>query len=625
MHVRIAWEIYHHQQKTPGSDGKTAPLPTVSTAPPTSAPSFLKPTHPPPPPDPMRPLNSLFSLPPRPHELSLSSSLLSAAVGQTPTPRPPSLDPLSLHHTSSAGLFGSASPYSRPPLGFPSYSPLSGLSHPSPTPGLLPGLSPAARDPLLPGLGFSDPWLRPSPSALRPPSLYPPLVTPTSHSLASSSGWGGLKAEAERDRTSEEDKRRYEEKRHESKSQERPRHEERDRDRHRDSNHKQDSHRNGEYDHRRSWDQQHNKGHKREHSKSPVGHPHKHSKTDSSYHGDKDVKVKEERKEEKRDHKVIEHKPSMSSSSSLSSLSSPLTAANPPPLGGMVSPLERARLMGMFGLPSTHTSMGPPLGPMDHMDPLKSMWGLFPHADPFKSLHEFPARPDLLEREHLFQRYNILNSSGGGAPLTDKLAKENALDRDKDKHLLPPSLRPPIPPPPPVDPLAHAALGAPPPFPTGLHAPPLPPLGRDPLLRPPHSLPLPPAPPSSLFAPNPYLNSLHSLSNSLSASPSVITARSRPTMSTSTTSSAANHSSTSSSKSSPSPPPSGHKSASNSTLAANSLPGSSNHSTASNSPTGSAKISVNTLVENSIESVKELSRSPPQAVTNGQKVVDEPR
>ena len=83
-------------------------------------------------------------------------------------------------------------------------------------------------------------------------------------------------------------------------------------------------------------------------------------------------------------------------------------------------------------------------------DPLKSYWGFFPpaahHGDPFKSLHNFPSRPDLLEREHLFQRYSFLDSSGGGAPLTEKVLLDKEV-RDKEhsleKHkLIHPSLRP---------------------------------------------------------------------------------------------------------------------------------------------------------------------------------------
>lgn len=49
-------------------------------------------------------------------------------------------------------------------------------------------------------------------------------------------------------------------------------------------------------------------------------------------------------------------------------------------------------------------------------------------GNPFKNLHDF-TRNGFLEREHLLNRYNILNSAGGGAPLTEKLAKDSAEKR----------------------------------------------------------------------------------------------------------------------------------------------------------------------------------------------------
>ena len=49
-------------------------------------------------------------------------------------------------------------------------------------------------------------------------------------------------------------------------------------------------------------------------------------------------------------------------------------------------------------------------------------------SNPFKNLHDF-TRNGFLERENLLNRYNILNSTGGGAPLTEKLAKDSAEKR----------------------------------------------------------------------------------------------------------------------------------------------------------------------------------------------------
>lgn len=165
-----------------------------------------------------RPLNSLFSLPPRPHELSFSSSLLSAAAGHT-APRPPPLDPnqLNAHHAPHPyGPLAGHPFHTRPsfPGHFAGYNhPLNGMHLPPGAGGpqhslyggggpLGPGRDPLSPAHLLQGLNAMDPWLRNAAMGRAgPPGLYPPLTPPvsTSSALNNAAGWGGLKAEAERE------------------------------------------------------------------------------------------------------------------------------------------------------------------------------------------------------------------------------------------------------------------------------------------------------------------------------------------------------------------------------------------------------------------------------------------
>lgn len=351
MHVRIAWEIYHHQQKQPSppssnglvqqgksSNVSSTPL-TNSTSTSTSALSQQKCNNQigsgggsgsrPLQSDILRPLNNLFSM-------SFSSSLLSAAAGHTP-PRPP-IDTiqLSAHHAAQSyrPLVGHH-PHARPAYpNFHGFNPLTGMPMTMPhtlsePPAAFYGQGAGSRELMaghrgppgwhFPSLSGLDPWMRGTGGVRSSPSLTYPSLTPPASSNANinATGWGGLKAEAERDRylghlESESDKQRKEEaKRLKMKS--------------------SVDNRNGDHPHL--------------HPHPPVGHP--------------------------------------------------------------------------FG----------PGGPGDPSNALKAFWGFLPPPgqhphDPFKSMHDFASRPDL-EREHLFNRYNILNSSGGGAPLTEKLAKES--------------------------------------------------------------------------------------------------------------------------------------------------------------------------------------------------------
>ena len=84
---------------------------------------------------------------------------------------------------------------------------------------------------------------------------------------------------------------------------------------------------------------------------------------------------------------------------------------------GLNNHLEKARLMGLFGLQGTPPPMSPHFNPNNASDPLRSYWNpLMASVDPFKNLHDYTVRPDFLDRDHIFQRYSLLNSSAA-APL----------------------------------------------------------------------------------------------------------------------------------------------------------------------------------------------------------------
>lgn len=566
MHVRIAWEIYHSQQKQTGdgSSGSSSHKGSSSQINLNGSSSSKNNSGS----DMLKPLNQLFPLPPRPHETmsSFSSALLSAAgvhSARTPFDTQPPIP------TATPGQFGSAAAhlghFARPSFagygGFPSLGlGLSGATPGSSNPSLF-GPTPApavSRDSLsltacLPGLSAAvpDPWARNAPPSHRAtPALFPPL-TPTSSSSSTSSSWGGLKAEAERnDRHSADayNKRKsndldvkrsdHNNSKHNSEGKSNKSDEKSSSERHKEhhtshkhtssssSSHVNSHLRNGDvHSESKNKDTNNKISNKREASRSPVNHqPSKLSKYDNNSAFDNKInslgeRVKEEQKEENgliNPRNERHDKPSgdnvneslNKSSNPLSSSSanlyhSPSTASTLAAMS-LNTPLERARLMGLFGLHGTGVppSVPPPhpLATPNPNDQLRSFWGpLFSpssqHPDPFKSLHEFQIRPDFLERDNVFQRYSLLNSSGGGASLMEKIAKENAEKELRElnnsfneKHnsklrISEPTttftgLPPPPPPPPPPLPPSTTSLSA----------------------------------SSSLFPANPYLNSLHSLS-----------------------------------------------------------------------------------------------------------------
>ncbi|KAG8184996.1 hypothetical protein JTE90_017022 [Oedothorax gibbosus] len=172
MHVRIAWEIYNHQQKQKQAEAHKAGMALVNN-----------------PGDRLHPANHLFcSLPPR-HDISPFSTgpLLSAAS------HPRSYDPASHHSTFLNPTPAHLGPFARP--GYPGF------------PGGAPGFS--GLGPLgLPGPPLQDPWSR------------------VGGSLPFGSPWGGLKEEAERDRIQQ---RKREEEQRQKREMERREKEERER------------------------------------------------------------------------------------------------------------------------------------------------------------------------------------------------------------------------------------------------------------------------------------------------------------------------------------------------------------------------------------------------------------
>ncbi|XP_067132300.1 autism susceptibility gene 2 protein isoform X2 [Centruroides vittatus] len=161
MHVRIAWEIYHHQQKQQAEAHKASGAPNAAAA--AAAAAAAKATT-----DLLRPPNHLFSSLPRPHDLSTFSPSLLGATGVPPFARP------GYHGFGAAGSsFGG--------LGALSLAGTSMFGNRDLSASSLAGLSSAAQ----------DPWSR----LHRAPPTFPTPVAP-----GSTAPWGGLKAEAERER-----------------------------------------------------------------------------------------------------------------------------------------------------------------------------------------------------------------------------------------------------------------------------------------------------------------------------------------------------------------------------------------------------------------------------------------
>lgn len=409
MHVRISWEIYHHQQKQQAESQKGGSGSTKTV------------------PDLLRPPNHLFGSLPRPHELGFSSPLLNSAAslhGRSPydvTPQHPSfLGPTPAH----LGMTPFARP-NYPGLGIPGNS-FGGLG----SLGLASAGMLAARE-LGPGyLGIGqDPWSR----LHRTPPNFP------SPSSMNPSSWGGLKAEAERDRIQrrEEQERERErerekekeklkkaeaEKRESEKSKELKEKREQEKQKERDRESRIVSHishsaesavRNGETSGDRGRDREWERSReRRDSSRSPIRSTHKSEGVfDANHSGHKqDIKVKEEKKEEERN----KESPSGSSSSERERTKS----SEPVPQEPVNDYMSRSMLPGLpMGLNSVEQArLSGQLGSISQVPP-PHFWNPLPPPPPhssasaserYRSLELQHARE--LDREQLMQKYASLSS-----------------------------------------------------------------------------------------------------------------------------------------------------------------------------------------------------------------------
>ncbi|XP_071033274.1 uncharacterized protein [Parasteatoda tepidariorum] len=405
MHVRISWEIYRHQQKQQADSQKGGTGPSKGMS------------------DLLRPPNHLFSSIPRPHELGFSSSLLGAASsipGRSPyevTPQHPGfLGPTPAH----LGITPFARP-AYPTLGVPgnSFGGLGGLS--------LAGASMLAGRELGPGyLSMAqDPWSR---LHRTPPNFSSPSsLTP--------SAWGGLKAEAEKDRVQKRDeqeqrekekeklKKAESEKRESEKSKEisreskREHEKQKERDRENRASHISSNPeviRNGEIasDRNREWERSRER---RDSSRSPIRSTHKSDVTfdgSSSGHNSSksDVKVKEEKKEDDHNKESNSANPSGTTSadreraksnelSHSESNSDYMSRGMIPGLPMGLSASEQARLSGSLAA----MSQVPPPHFWNPLPPPQSS-----AAERYRSLELQQARD--MDREQLMQKYASISS-----------------------------------------------------------------------------------------------------------------------------------------------------------------------------------------------------------------------
>ncbi|XP_064460042.1 autism susceptibility gene 2 protein-like isoform X2 [Ornithodoros turicata] len=465
MHVRIAWEIYNHQQKQqvdghkPGGMGGVAPptLPGKN--------------------DLLRPPNHLYSSLPRPHDLSPFPSALLGAAGASShtrphfdtsphgnflTPNPSHIGMTRLPSTSSSSLNRTASsrvlppgmsPFARP--GYPGFGVASANSY-----GSLGGLGlsggglfPSRDLGALAGASVGqDPWSRLHRSSSFPGPMGVQGAAPPERT--SGSAWGGLKAEAERERLDHENEKQRklaEEKERKEREaalekakeleREKKAHEERQRERDRENrlhmHHLSDGlMRNGDYydgrnpirEPHREWSQP------RERPRSPMRLS-RDPKTENTFDGSlppskPEVRVKEERRDEDshcaplpRDppKKSLEHMPR--SENELRNLQS-LDRA-----GGA------AHLLGSVG------------GLPPNMAADRAFWGAPLAAPP--GVAGVPGDPyrllDLHSVRDLEQRYRLL---GPMMPLHDRFREgpseleRLALERELQSKLAPPPLRP---------------------------------------------------------------------------------------------------------------------------------------------------------------------------------------
>ncbi|EEC10749.1 conserved hypothetical protein, partial [Ixodes scapularis] len=377
------------------------------------------------------PNHHLYSAMPRPHDLaSFPSALLGAAAaaaagGMSRMPVSTSSSSMSRSSSSSRGLPPGMSPFARP--GFPSFGPpansaygtLGGLGMSATGPA---GLFGAGRDLGPAGCLGQDPWGRlhrapPFPGA---PSLGP-LQGAVDRSSVASGAWGGLKAEADRERLEHESEKQRrleaEKERKEREALEKAKEMDRDREARLHMHHSQPDGilRNGDYldarvnSHPLGRDREpHGRpsewGMREMTSRSPARAP-KAEAFDPLGVPKAEVRVKEERRDEEPERKK---------------------AAPPPP-----APDPDYRAQHFLGLGG----------------PERAFWGGAlgaPPGDAYRSLLDFHARGEL-DREQLMQRYRLL---GPMVPLHDRYREAApselerfALERELHSKLAPPPLR----------------------------------------------------------------------------------------------------------------------------------------------------------------------------------------
>ncbi|XP_078680511.1 autism susceptibility gene 2 protein homolog isoform X5 [Branchiostoma floridae x Branchiostoma belcheri] len=456
VHVHVAWQIYHHQQKAKAEAQGEGHKPDLLGRPPGGP--------------------NMFNIQHRSHELSCPTSMLQSAGGlpHTPaTPFGPAPGP-SAHNSflSPPGPFG-MSPFARPNFG-PLGTSL-GFG------GLGNGSMFGNRDmPAIPGLGNPhDPWNR---LHRTPPSFpTPPNPNPWGpSSLKPESQTTSLLSEAEREQREKEkqEEREREKDRERKREREREREHERDRSKSPASEH----HRNDSRDHMKEHDRERNHANSHDNGEnksrtednrsrdgrdsarstenrplqngpdsriSPYRFPGDKSsgqhdgKSDSAFNNvakPNDVKVKEEKREEDGEVLVVSER-QRHSASSLERMERPRSEADITshpgivPTMGSISMLERTRMMaGQFGLPDRPRLPGPHLG----------MWPADPMRDPFRdSYHrafdfnraELHHRNDFMAREAMMRDHMIHRLTAPNMLPHDRFREREPLEYNRDSLL----------------------------------------------------------------------------------------------------------------------------------------------------------------------------------------------
>ena len=430
MHIKIAWEIYQKQKQKRG-DSKHLSNSTdkLSSAKSSSSKSNKNSSS--------RPSNNEQSSTPSNHSLKSSSNIMKNSFdsmnGQSSALRSSSATTFSSSYPPRYGTPLSASSMSAPPM-LPGLFPTS-MPSPLQLPGLMPDNWPR---PLLPG-SLPGPL-----TSNRGPFSFPDYYASVNSASSALSAWAAnIKPPSDSNnhngstgKTHEKSSSSGHKRKHESyeSSKERA-----------SSSSKHSSYQNG--------DIRSEPSNKKIHSSSS-----KHNKSDASsgrsvYENGDNYRTRTSDHSDALSHNKplseLKHDTRNSFSNTSSSLTPPMFASHStftsnehqryidllggmPPLGSYPQPNPyissrsnpdlSSRPLWPFGMPppplpstSTSSSTGCAPAPPSAMMP-----------DPFKSLQDISLRPGLVtpDRENLFSRYSLLNSSGGGASIFDKLNKE---------------------------------------------------------------------------------------------------------------------------------------------------------------------------------------------------------